>query len=46
MLFLFWTFFFQTFGNFLVMLLRKNSIVPFNSLLRVDSKSNDGLNKN
>lgn len=41
MLFLFWTF-----GNFLVMLLRKDTIVQFNSLLRVDSKSNDGLNKN
>lgn len=33
------------FGNFLVML-RKDSIVAYISLLRVDSKTNDGLNNN
>lgn len=36
----------QMFGNFLVMLRREDNIVPFISLLRVDSKSNDRLNKN
>lgn len=44
----FWSdfFFSQMFGNFLVMLLREDSIVPFISLLRVYAKSNDELNKN
>lgn len=44
----FWSdfFFFQMFANFLVLLLKEDSIVSFLSLLRVDSKSNDELNKN
>lgn len=44
--FVVWVSFPSNFGNFSVILLREDSIVPFMSLLKVDSKSNDGLNKN
>lgn len=36
----------QILGNFLVLLSKEDRLVPFLSLLRLNSKSNDGLNKN